>query len=175
MPRDRHILQVPPNSDLTLGMVCLDKAVPGRCTWRMTADERFANPTGLMQGGFLGAFADSAMGAAAVTFVQGRKVFAANAEMKISFLGPVPPGATLTCTAEVVSGGSRVAFVEASVVAHGEAPAPDRGPGPDGGETPADGAGVDQPAPGRREDDATEDGGRQVARASSTSKFRERG
>jgi hypothetical protein len=64
---------------------------PGRCTWRMTADERFANPAGIMQGGFLGAFADSAMGAAAVTFVQGRKVFAANAEMKISFLAPVPP------------------------------------------------------------------------------------
>ena len=83
-------MQVPPNSDLTLGMVCLDKATPGRCTWRMTADERFANPAGIMQGGFLGAFADSAMGAAAVTFVQGRKVFAANAEMKISFLAPVP-------------------------------------------------------------------------------------
>jgi len=108
-------MQVPPNSDLTLGMVCLDKATPGRCTWRMTADERFANPAGIMQGGFLGAFADSAMGAAAVTFVRGRKVFVANAEMKISFLAPVPPGAVLTCTAEVVSGGATVAFVEASV------------------------------------------------------------
>jgi uncharacterized protein (TIGR00369 family) len=108
-------MQVPPNSDLTLGMVCLEKATPGRCTWRMTADERFANPAGIMQGGFLGAFADSAMGAAAVTFVKGRKVFAANAEMKISFLASVPPGAVLTCTAEVVSGGSTVAFVEASI------------------------------------------------------------
>jgi uncharacterized protein (TIGR00369 family) len=108
-------MQVPPNSDLTLGMVCLDKATPGRCTWRMTADERFANPAGIMQGGFLGAFADSSMGAAAVTFVRERKVFAANAEMKISFLAPVPLGAVLTCTAEVVSGGSTVAFVEASV------------------------------------------------------------
>ena len=109
-------MQVPPNCDLTLGMVCLDKSDPGRCTWRMTADERFANPAGIVQGGFLGAFADSSMGAAAVTFVQGRKVFASNAEMKISFLAPVPPGATLTCTAEIVSGGSRVAFAEASIV-----------------------------------------------------------
>jgi len=109
-------VQVPPNSDLTLGMVCLDKATPGHCTWRMTADERFANPAGIMQGGFLGAFADSAMGAAAVTFVQGRKVFVANAEMKISFLAPVAPGAILTCTAEVVSGGRTVAFVEAGIV-----------------------------------------------------------
>jgi acyl-coenzyme A thioesterase PaaI-like protein len=61
------------------------------------------------------------MGAAAVTFVRGRKVFVANAEMKISFLAPVPPGAVLTCTAEVVSGGATVAFVEASVWAEGEA------------------------------------------------------
>ncbi len=112
-------MQVPPNSDLTLGMVCLEKATPGRCTWRMTADERFANPAGLMQGGFLGAFADSSMGAAAVTFVRGRKVFVANAEMKISFLAPVPPGAVLTCTAEVVSGGATVAFVEASIWSEG--------------------------------------------------------
>jgi uncharacterized protein (TIGR00369 family) len=110
-------MQVPPNSDLTLGMSCLDKSTPGRCTWRMTADERFANPAGIMQGGLLGAFADSAMGAAAVTYVQGRKVFASNAEMKISFLAAVPTGAELLCTAEVISGGSRVAFVEASITA----------------------------------------------------------
>ena len=108
-------MQVPPNSDLTLGMRCVDKSVPGRCTWVMTADERFANPAGIMQGGFLGAFADSSMGAAAVTFVEGRKVFCVNAEFKISFLAPVPPGLELSCTAEVVSGGRRVAFVEASV------------------------------------------------------------
>jgi len=64
------------------------------------------------------------MGAAAVTFVEGRKVFCANAELKISFLAPISPGAELTCTAEVVSGGRRVAFVEASVLA--------RGPGDEG-------------------------------------------
>ncbi len=110
-------MQVPPNSDLTLGMTCLDKTAPGRCTWRMTADERFTNPAGIMQGGFLGAFADSAMGSAAVTFVEGRPVFAANAEMKISYLAPVAPGSELRCTAEVVSGGRRVAFVEAGITA----------------------------------------------------------
>jgi uncharacterized protein (TIGR00369 family) len=110
-------MQVPPNSDLTLGMTCLDKSTPGRCVWRMLADERFANPAGIMQGGFIGAFCDSSMGAAAVTFVQDRKVFCSNAEIKVSFLGAVPPGVELICTAEVVSGGRRVAFVEASVVA----------------------------------------------------------
>jgi uncharacterized protein (TIGR00369 family) len=98
-------------------MTCVDKSTPGRCIWRMRADERFANPAGIMQGGFLGAFADSSMGAAAVTNAEGRRVFCSNAEMKISFLGAVPPGAELTCIAEVVSGGRRVAFVEASVTA----------------------------------------------------------
>jgi uncharacterized protein (TIGR00369 family) len=141
-------MQVPPNSDLTLGMVCLDKATPGRSVWRMRADERFANPAGIMQGGFIGAFADSTMGAAAVTFVAGRKVFAANAEMKISFLAGVPVGAELVCTAVVVSGGGRVAFVEASVVARFAAWA-----GTDNGEGAAE---------------------RLVARATSTYLFKER-
>lgn len=108
-------VQVPPNCDLTLGMVCVDKSAPGRTTWRMTADERFANPAGVVQGGFLAAFCDSSMGAAAVTFVADRRVVAANAEMKVSFLAPVPVGAELTCRAEVVSGGARTAFVEAGV------------------------------------------------------------
>jgi uncharacterized protein (TIGR00369 family) len=114
MPRQ---IQVPPNSDLTLGMVCTEKSIPGSSTWQMRADERFANPAGIVQGGFIGAFCDSAMGASAVTFVEGRKVTVANAEMKVSFLGAVPIGALLTCTASVISGGSRVAFVEASVTA----------------------------------------------------------
>ena len=148
---------MPPNSDLTLGMVCVDKSVPGRCTWRMTADERFANPAGTMQGGFLGAFADSSMGAAAVTFAQGRRVFCANAEMKISFLAPVPPDAVLTCTAEVVSGGSTVAFVEASIWAA----APGRG-------GPTAGNGGTRPAPGHGAE------GRLVARANSTYIYRPR-
>lgn len=108
-------MQVPPNCDLTLGLVCVDKRQPGRTAWRMTADERFANPAGVVQGGFLAALCDSSMGAAAVTFAGGRKVVAANAEMKVSFLAPVAPGAVLTCTAEVVGGGRRAAFVEASV------------------------------------------------------------
>ena len=113
-PTDRRV-QVPPNCDLTLGMVCLDKSEPGRSVWRMVADERFSNPVGIVQGGFVAAFADSAMGAASVTFARERKVFSANAEMKISFLRPASVGSTLTCTASTISGGSRTAFMEAEV------------------------------------------------------------
>jgi uncharacterized protein (TIGR00369 family) len=114
-PVDKRV-QVPPNCDLTLGMVCLDKSEPGRTVWHMVADERFGNPVGIVQGGFLAAFADSSMGAASVTFASDRKVFSANAEMKISFLKAVPVGSELTCTAYVISGGRRAAFVEAEVV-----------------------------------------------------------
>jgi uncharacterized protein (TIGR00369 family) len=108
-------MQVPPNSDLTLGAICVDKSTPGKTAWEMLADERFANPAGQMQGGFLCAFIDTALGSAAVTFVEGRKVFTANAELKVSYLAPVQLGTTIRCEAEVVSGGSRVAFVEATV------------------------------------------------------------
>ena len=114
-PADKRV-QVPPNCDLTLGMVCIDKSEPGRTVWRMVADERMGNPVGIVQGGFLAAFADSSMGASSVTFAHDRKVFSANAEMKISFLKAVPVGSELTCTAYVISGGRRAAFVEAEVV-----------------------------------------------------------
>lgn len=109
-------VQVPPNCDLTLGMVCIDKSEAGRSVWRMSADERFANPAGVVQGGFVAAFTDSAMGAASVTYARERKVFSANAEIKVSFLKPAKVGSVLTCTAHVVSGGSRAAFLEAEVV-----------------------------------------------------------
>jgi uncharacterized protein (TIGR00369 family) len=102
-------------------MVCLDKSEPGRTTWRMAADERFANPAGIIQGGFLGAFCDSAMGASAVTFSRsrpehkGQTISCANLEMKTSFFRPVPTGGVLTCVATVASGSDRVVFCEAEV------------------------------------------------------------
>ncbi|TML61499.1 MAG: PaaI family thioesterase [Actinobacteria bacterium] len=114
-PADKRV-QVPPSSDLTLGMTCLDKSEPGRTVWQMRADERFANPVGIVQGGFIAAFADSSMGASSLTFARERKVFSANAELKISFLKPAKVGTLLTCTAQVLSGGNRAAFVEAEVV-----------------------------------------------------------
>jgi uncharacterized protein (TIGR00369 family) len=115
MPDQR--IQVPPNCELTLGMTCIDKSQPGRTVWQMRADERFANPVGIIQGGFIGAMCDSAMGASSVTFAvaSGRKVFSSNVEMKTSFLAAARVGSVLRCTAEVVSGGKRIAFAEAEV------------------------------------------------------------
>jgi uncharacterized protein (TIGR00369 family) len=86
----------------------------------MPADERFANPVGVVQGGFLAAMADSAMAASTVTWARHReqRAYTANTEMKISFLRPAAATGMLTCTARVVSGGSRVVFVEAEIADH---------------------------------------------------------
>jgi len=118
VPSTDHQVQVPANSELELGMVCIDKSRPGRTVWQMAADERFANPAGSVQGGFLAALCDTAMGSATVTWAraQGRRVFSANAEIKVSFLGTAMVGTMLTCRATVVSGGRRVVFAEAEVV-----------------------------------------------------------
>jgi len=93
----------------------MDKSVPGVTVWRMTPGEPMANPMGVVQGGFLAAFADSSMATATVTNLQGRKAYTANTEMKISFLRGATVGETLTCTARVIGGGKRVTFVEAEV------------------------------------------------------------
>jgi len=109
-------VQIPPNCDLTLGLSCVDKSAPGVTVWSMRVDERFLNPAGIVQGGFLAAMMDSAMGASAVTVVGERKVAVANTEMKASFLRPAKTGDVLTCTATVLKPGSVISFVEAKIV-----------------------------------------------------------
>lgn len=96
-------------------MVCLDKSVPGVTVWRMTPGEPMANPMGVTQGGFLAAFADSAMATATVTNLQGRRAYTANTDLRITFLKGAPIGEPLTCTARVIGGGKRATFVEAEI------------------------------------------------------------
>ena len=86
-------LQIPPNCDLTLGLTCIDKSTPGTSVWRMRVDERFLNPAGIVQGGFICAMMDSSMGAAAVTGARQGKVSVANTEVKTSFVRPARAGA----------------------------------------------------------------------------------
>jgi len=108
-------VQVPPNCDLTLGLTCVDKSADGVSVWRITVDERFLNPVGVMQGGFLAAVLDSAMGASAVSARRGSKVSVANTDMKVSFLRPARAGDQLTCTATVLKAGSVISFLEAKI------------------------------------------------------------
>lgn len=96
-------------------MACVDKSEPGVTVWTMTPGEQFANPVGVMQGGFVAAFADTAMASATITNLRGRRAYTANTELKISFLRAAPIGERLTCTARVIGGGQRVTFVEAEV------------------------------------------------------------
>ena len=109
-------LQIPPNCDLTLGLTCVDKSQPGVSVWTMHVDDRFLNPAGIMQGGFLAAMADSAMGASVVTTLRDRKSSIANTEMKITMIRPVRRGDHLTCTATVLKPGKVISFVEARIV-----------------------------------------------------------
>ena len=108
-------MQIPPNCDLTLGLTCIDKSVPGQTVWTMKVDERFLNPAGIVQGGFIAAMLDSAMGASAVTGAGKKNISVANTEMKVSFLRPAKLGSTLTCTAQVLKPGSVISFLEAKV------------------------------------------------------------
>lgn len=108
-------LQIPPNCDLTLGLTCVEKGADATTIWRMRVDERFLNPAGIVQGGFLSAMMDSAMGASAVLSVKDRKVYVANTEMKSSFLRPARNGDVLTCTASVSKPGNVIAFLQARV------------------------------------------------------------
>jgi uncharacterized protein (TIGR00369 family) len=90
-------LQIPPNCDLTLGLVCVEKSTPGTTVWQMRVDERFLNPAGILQGGFISAMLDSAMGASAVTGLGDRRAYVAHTEMKVSFLRSARAGDRLTC------------------------------------------------------------------------------
>jgi uncharacterized protein (TIGR00369 family) len=82
----------------------------------MRADERFANPAGIIQGGFLAAMLDSSMGASAVTALRGRKANVANAEMKVSYLRPDKVGGILRCETQTTHAGTTVLFLEGRVL-----------------------------------------------------------
>jgi len=83
----------------------------------MAAADAFANAVGVVQGGFLTAMADSAMGSATITFARaaGRKGYASSIEIKTTYLAPAQVGSVLECAARVVHGGSRVIFAEAEI------------------------------------------------------------
>jgi uncharacterized protein (TIGR00369 family) len=83
---------------------------PGEVRVRYTAKPEFANPQGAIQGGFLAAMLDDAMGPALFTTL-GREDFAPTIEMKVSFLRPARPG-TLIAEGRVVHQTKSLAFLE---------------------------------------------------------------
>jgi uncharacterized protein (TIGR00369 family) len=88
---------------------------PGRVRVEFSAAESFCNPQGTIQGGFLAAMLDDAMGPAAYTLLdEGQS--APTLEMKVSFLRPALPG-RITAEGRVVQRSRGVVFLEGHLVA----------------------------------------------------------
>lgn len=77
------------------------------------ADERFLNPAGNVQGGFLAAMLDDTQGPA-VFAMTGGAVYAPTIDFTISFIKPARPG-SFVGKGRVVSLGKTVAFTEAEL------------------------------------------------------------
>jgi len=88
---------------------------PGRVRVRFTAREEFYNPMGSVQGGFLAAMLDDAMGPALFTLLEVGPP-APTIEMKVNFLRPATAG-TLIGEGRVVHLTRSIAFLEGALCA----------------------------------------------------------
>jgi uncharacterized protein (TIGR00369 family) len=86
---------------------------PGYVRVRYTARPEFGNPQGAIQGGFLAAMLDDAMGPALFTTL-GAEDFAPTIEMKVNFVRPARPG-TLIAEGRVVHQTRSLAFLEGTL------------------------------------------------------------
>jgi len=105
------LVETPPAAAL-LGWKALSLE-PGHVRVRYTALPEFANPQGAVQGGFLAAMLDDAMGPALFT-VLAAEDFAPTIEMKVSFLRPARPG-PLIAEGRVVHQTRSIAFLEGTL------------------------------------------------------------
>jgi molybdopterin converting factor subunit 1 len=90
------------------------QAEPGRVSFEFQASEQLLNPMGTVQGGFLTAMLDEAMGPAALSAL-GPGYGIPTLELKVSFIRPARPG-RLVAEGRVVHLGKSVAFIESSLV-----------------------------------------------------------
>ena len=78
-----------------------------------TADERFLNPAGTVQGGFLAAMLDDTHGPALFAMSDG-EIYAPTIDFSISFIKPAAPG-RFVGKGRVVNLGRTIAFTEAEL------------------------------------------------------------
>ncbi|WP_113702888.1 PaaI family thioesterase [Nonomuraea lactucae] len=78
------------------------------------ADERFANPVGVVQGGFLAAMLDDTLGPALVATLQEHQ-FAPTLDLHVQFLRPARPGRLLG-RGRIVQRGKEVCFLAGELV-----------------------------------------------------------
>lgn len=105
------LVETPPAAAL-LGWKALSLE-PGHIRVRYTAQPEFGNPQGAIQGGFLAAMLDDAMGPALFTLLAAED-FAPTIEMKVSFLRPARPG-PLIAEGRVVHQSRSIAFLEGTL------------------------------------------------------------
>jgi uncharacterized protein (TIGR00369 family) len=99
-----------PGAAVTLGweLVSVDPD-EGTVEVAFTADERFLNPAGVVQGGFVAAMLDDTLGPALVATLE-RGQFAPTADLHVQFLRPARPG-RLTGKGRIVRRGKSIAFL----------------------------------------------------------------
>jgi uncharacterized protein (TIGR00369 family) len=78
-----------------------------------TADERFLNPAGTVQGGYIAAMLDDTQGPALFAMTNG-EIYAPTVDFNISFLKSARPGSFVS-KGRVVSLGRTIAFTEAEL------------------------------------------------------------
>ncbi len=109
-------LAVPPASKLLGARDLRFDREAGTLRLGFEARPDFANPTGVVQGGFLTAMLDDAMGPL-VFAMTGR--FGGTIDLNVSFLRPVKPG-PVEVLARMIRQGRSVAFLEAELEAAGK-------------------------------------------------------
>ena len=105
------VIETPPAAAL-LGWKAL-KLEPGHVRVRYTARPEFGNPQGAIQGGFLAAMLDDAMGPALMTLLEADQ-FAPTIEIKVNFMRPARPGAIIA-EGRVVHRTRSLAFLEGNL------------------------------------------------------------
>ena len=105
------LVETPPAAAL-LGWKALTLE-PGHVRVRYTGRPEFGNPQGAIQGGFLAAMLDDAMGPALFTTLPAED-FAPTIEMKVNFLRPARPG-PLIAEGRVVHQTRSLAFLEGAL------------------------------------------------------------
>ena len=107
----------PPAAATTLGFELIEvDPEAGTIEVAFTADDRFVNPVGVVQGGFLAAMLDDTLGPALVATL-GADQFAPTADLHVQFLVPVRPG-RLVGRGRVVRRGRDLAFLAGELVDH---------------------------------------------------------
>jgi uncharacterized protein (TIGR00369 family) len=105
------LIETPPAAAL-LGWKALELE-PGRVRVQYTARAEFGNPQGAIQGGFLAAMLDDAMGPALFTTLHGEQ-FAPTIELKVNYMRPARPG-RIIAEGRVVHKTRSLAFLEGTL------------------------------------------------------------